>query len=1030
MTTTVADDSHNHVISNIDGLQSALGGKLSSSGGTITGTLTLSKTTDASGTANNSPALIIGGTATTGHIEIDNNEILCKSDDTTPTILSLNTDGGQVKVGSGGFRSVGEATFDETVTSEGGFVGNLTGNASTATKLQTTRTITLAGDLSGSVSFDGSRNVTLTGTVNDDSHNHTIANVDNLQSTLDGKVPTSRTINDKALSSNITLTASDLGAIPYDNNRIEIPENADLNDYTTVGAYRCGYNAYAATLANSPITSGFIMDVVSGVGLNNAIGDSNWSCIVQRLYGYKGEIYTRRIEKESASSTPTYYDWVKTYTTSAKPTPSEIGAATSNHTHTIANIDNLQTTLNGKANTSHTHNYAGSSSAGGVANSASKLATARTITLDGNVTGSASFDGSKNITITTKGVGEREHDMNTDGCYFEADLTASTYDQNTWYPIVGSQLPTGGYTKISCNVQLDNTSHPTWGTHGSGFVCNFTIYAKAAGWGTTGGESYVTDWFYNWCAKNPLGYQQMSNSSRPVIFARGGGLYPIRSSEPITWTVYSTTFTDDQQSVSPTTTEPSITFNGATIHAHLSGNVVGNVTGNATTATTATKASTGSLNRVTHSYNEVPSVTTYRWEEFSNSAANAPTAHWYHTFTGRGYDSAYATQLALGMTTNTVAYRRMDANYWHDWQYFLTSYNYNTYVPSLTGSGASGTWNINVTGTASTATYAHGANEASYANRINLPRQYSQGDYNEDLPGAGRISWREFTTGSVNGPGNYFYHVFTGHSADTNFYTQLALGMTTDHIAYRRVDFGNSSGWHSVITDKNYGSYTEKSHPMTFFYSSEYSTYADAIFAKKAEGYTSGILCADGWHPTDMPALGNWSTVWWRCSCGHSIYSIQLYIDRDPNIWLGTLASGENNNQITWGKVYTTRSGTFSGNATSATQLQTARTINGTSFNGTANITTANWGTARTIKIGNTGKSVNGSNNVTWSLSEIGAAASSHTHPASQITAGALPVGVTATNSTDYTTSRVRNARFGTSAPSSLANGEIFFVYE
>ena len=44
------------------------------------------------------------------------------------------------------------------------------------------------------------------------------------------------------------------------------------------------------------------------------------------------------------------------------------------------------------------------------------------------------------------------------------------------------------------------------------------------------------------------------------------------------------------------------------------------------------------------------------------------------------------------------------------------------------------------------------------------------------------------------------------------------------------------------------------------------------------------------------------------------------------------------------------------------------------SLKDTANITTANWGTARTLTIGNTGKSVNGSGNVSWSLSEIGAA--------------------------------------------------------
>ena len=74
------------------------------------------------------------------------------------------------------------------------------------------------------------------------------------------------------------------------------------------------------------------------------------------------------------------------------------------------------------------------------------------------------------------------------------------------------------------------------------------------------------------------------------------------------------------------------------------------------------------------------------------------------------------------------------------------------------------------------------------------------------------------------------------------------------------------------------------------------------------------------------------------------------------------------------------------GNSSSATKLQTARKINGTNFDGSADITTANWGTSRTLTIGNSGKSVNGSGNVSWSLSEIGAAASSHIHSISNIT--------------------------------------------
>ena len=69
-----------------------------------------------------------------------------------------------------------------------GSSGSTTGNAATATKLANARTIGLSGDVSGSVSFDGSANATITATVADDSHNHTIANVDGLQTALDAKV--------------------------------------------------------------------------------------------------------------------------------------------------------------------------------------------------------------------------------------------------------------------------------------------------------------------------------------------------------------------------------------------------------------------------------------------------------------------------------------------------------------------------------------------------------------------------------------------------------------------------------------------------------------------------------------------------------------------------------------------------------------------------------------------------------------------------------------------------------------------------
>lgn len=104
------------------------------------------------------------------------------------------------------------------------------------------------------------------------------------------------------------------------------------------------------------------------------------------------------------------------YHTGKKPNKTDVGLGNVDNTSDLNKpISNAtQTALNGKSNTNHTHNYAGSSSAGGSANSslvctgnsatATKLATARTITLSGNVTGSANFDGSGNITINTSGI--------------------------------------------------------------------------------------------------------------------------------------------------------------------------------------------------------------------------------------------------------------------------------------------------------------------------------------------------------------------------------------------------------------------------------------------------------------------------------------------------------------------------------------------------------------------------------------------------------------------------------------------------
>lgn len=113
----------------------------------------------------------------------------------------------------------GLSTNDYT-TAEKQKLANIANGANNYTLPVATSSI-LGGVKSGTdITIDASGNVS----VNDDSHNHIIGNVDGLQSALDGKsdtehthnnlVPTSRTVNGKALSSNISLVASDVGAIP------------------------------------------------------------------------------------------------------------------------------------------------------------------------------------------------------------------------------------------------------------------------------------------------------------------------------------------------------------------------------------------------------------------------------------------------------------------------------------------------------------------------------------------------------------------------------------------------------------------------------------------------------------------------------------------------------------------------------------------------------------------------------------------------------------------------------------------------
>ena len=100
------------------------------------GTLVVAKSQDLGGTANNGPALIVGGTVGAAHIEFDGNEIHAKANTNSVADLHLNNDGGAVYA-----KTLNSTTFvasTVTATTVSATTGTFSGTISAATVSATT----------------------------------------------------------------------------------------------------------------------------------------------------------------------------------------------------------------------------------------------------------------------------------------------------------------------------------------------------------------------------------------------------------------------------------------------------------------------------------------------------------------------------------------------------------------------------------------------------------------------------------------------------------------------------------------------------------------------------------------------------------------------------------------------------------------------------------------------------------------------------------------------------------------------------
>ena len=177
-------------------------------------------------------------------------------------------------------------------------------------------------------------------------------------------------------------------------------------------------------------------------------------------------------------------------------------------------------------------------------------------------------------------------------------------------------------------------------------------------------------------------------------------------------------------------------------------------------------------------------------------------------------------QIYLGDVPGTFYYRPCQAGTWHPWERVLSSNNYNSYSPTLTGGNASGTWGINVTGNAGSATTA----AKSSATTVPASTAFTKWlfatnstsgtqDWNHvsnTRPGVGEVL---LLGNHANGPGggNYYHPLNFEYSSieGSGNVTQLAIayGSPGNELYMRGSYSGSWNGWNRFLNSNNYSSY-------------------------------------------------------------------------------------------------------------------------------------------------------------------------------------------------------------------------------
>lgn len=460
--------------------------------------------------------------------------------------------------------------------------------------------------------------------------------------------------------------------------------------------------------------------------------------------------------------------------------------------------------------------------------------------------------------------------------------------------------------------------------------------------------------------------------------------------------------------------------------------------------------------RVIQSCNDLPGRNKFTLKEYQyGEGYNLPTQNYYHIYTSQGQDIKYATQLALGMTTEEAYYRVYYNGTWKNWHSIIntdTTYSAgtgisisgttinNSGVRSISAGSANGTISVNTGGTSADVSVT-GLGSLAFKSSIDKLTSTTGTSYNGglwvkvvdaqfDLVGntsnAGAWSIPSGSPDAQYGNGTILRLGWSYGQYYTEIYTGPNILNKQYGLYWRQVVGGSVKAWKILMDTDNYNYYVPKldgtgatgTWGISVSGSSGSCTGNAATATNVAwTGITSKPTTLSGYGITDnIPGIvfckdaryiptsdnlndytaaskaGLWNSYDNTTYTNGPRQNFGLLVMRINTSYSGQLCLPYNNGYLRYRSQYHTGTGiawrdwktildsdnyteyalSKTGTAAAASKLATSVNINGTSFNGASDITTSKWGTSRSITIGSTAKSVDGSGNVSWSSNEIG----------------------------------------------------------